>query len=151
MRLFKTKEFARLARKYRVRDKDLREAVERAEAGLVDATIGANLIKQRVAREGGGRSGGYRTIVFLKEGDKAVFLHIFEKSQQANLSKLEAEAYRDFARVLAALDDAAFAAAVERGNWKEIEHDHQEEGVSERRSPVTSSGSRGSSRSRRHR
>jgi hypothetical protein len=151
MRLFATKEFARQARKNRVRDEDLKEAVQRAEEGLVDATIGAHLIKQRVAREGKGRSGGYRTIIFLKEGDRAVFLHMFEKSQQANLTALEEEAYRDFAKVLAVLDDEAFAAAAEKRNWKEIEYEHQEEGLSKRSASVSSSGSRGSSRGRRNR
>jgi len=32
--------------------RDAREAVERAERGLVDAYLGAGLIKQRVARQG---------------------------------------------------------------------------------------------------
>jgi hypothetical protein len=150
VRLFLTKEFARLARKNSVSDGDLQEAVQRAEEGLVDATIGAHLIKQRVARKGKGRSGGYRTIIFLKEMDRAVFLHMFEKSQQANLTKIEEEAYRDFAKVLAALDEAAFAAAAEKRNWKEIEYDNQKEGVSKRRASVSSSGSSGSSRGRRN-
>jgi hypothetical protein len=151
VRLFLTKEFARLARKNSVSDGDLKEAVQRAEGGLVDATIGAHLIKQRVARKGKGRSGGYRTIIFLKEGDRAVFLHMFEKSQQANLTKLEEEAYREFAKVLAALDDEAFVAAAEKRNWKEIEYEHQKEVVPERRASVSSSGRRGSSRGRRDR
>jgi hypothetical protein len=150
MRLYQTKEFARLARKNRVSDEDLREAVRRAEEGLIDALIGAHLIKQRVAREGSGRSGGYRTIIFIKEGDRAVFLYMFEKSQQANLSKLEEEAYRDFAKVLAGLDDVAFARLIEQRNWKEIEYEHQK-AVSKRPASGASSGGRGSSRGRRNR
>ncbi len=55
MRLFKTREFARIARKERLPDRVLAEAVERAELGLVDARIGRLLIKQRIAREGQGR------------------------------------------------------------------------------------------------
>jgi hypothetical protein len=151
MKLFATKEFVRLARKNHVTDDDLKEAVRRAEFGLVDAQIGAHLIKQRIAKGGMGRSGGYRTILFLKEGNRAVFLHMFEKSRQANLTKLEEEAYREFAKVLATLDDEAFTAAAEKRNWKEIEYEHQEEGVSKRRASVSSSGSRGSPRSRRNR
>lgn len=150
MKIFKTKEFARLARKNRVSDEDLREAVRRAEEGLIDAVIGAHLIKQRVAREGGGRSGGYRTIIFIKEKDRAVFLYMFEKSQQANLTKLEEEAYRDFAKVLAGIDNEAFTNLVEQRNWKEIEYGH-EKAVPERSASRASSGSRGSSRGRRNR
>ena len=66
MKLYKTREFARQARQCRLADAELREAVQRAEQGLVDAGIGAYLVKQRVARKGQGRSRGYRTIIFLK-------------------------------------------------------------------------------------
>ena len=61
--IFKTKLFARIARKERISDRSLAEAIERAERGLVDADLGGGLIKQRVAREGQGRSGGYRMLV----------------------------------------------------------------------------------------
>lgn len=57
MRIFKTKWFARYARRERIEDRSLREAIRRAEQGLVDADLGGNVIKQRVAREGQGRSG----------------------------------------------------------------------------------------------
>jgi hypothetical protein len=93
MKLYKTKEFARLARKNDVSDEDLKEAVHRAEEGLVDANLGAN-----------------------------------------------------FAKVLAALDDAAFAKAIEKRNWKEVKYEHSEEDVPERRASVASPGSRGSPR-----
>ncbi len=58
MRVFKTKEFARFARKARIDDAALRDAIDRAERGLVDADLGGAVIKQRVPRKGRGRSGG---------------------------------------------------------------------------------------------
>jgi hypothetical protein len=127
MEIYVTKEFARLARKNDVSEADLIEAVRRAMDGLIDANIGAHLIKQRVARKGGGRRGGFRTIVFLMEGDRAVFLHLFEKSRQANLSDHEQETYREFARNLAALTKPAFRKLVEKRKWKEIKHDPEED------------------------
>jgi hypothetical protein len=63
LRVFATRVFARFAGKERLDDKHLLGAVARAERGLVDADLGGNLIKQRVARAGGGRSGGYRTVI----------------------------------------------------------------------------------------
>jgi hypothetical protein len=65
MRVFKTREFARLIRKTDITDRALSKAVERAGKGLVDAELGSGLIKQRVARRGQGRSGGYRTVIAL--------------------------------------------------------------------------------------
>ena len=63
MRVYKTKTFARFVRKEKMTDAALIEAVIRAEQGLVDANLGGNLIKQRVARVGQGRRGGYRTLI----------------------------------------------------------------------------------------
>ena len=56
MRTFKTKWLTRFARREGIADKSLREAIERAERGLIDADLGGGLIKQRVARQGQGRS-----------------------------------------------------------------------------------------------
>jgi hypothetical protein len=63
VRIFKTKWLARYARRERIADHNLSEAIERAERGLIDADLGGGIIKQRVARSGQGRSGGYRTLV----------------------------------------------------------------------------------------
>ena len=58
MRIFATKWFTRFARSEGIGDQRLCEAIARAEQGSVDVDLGGNLIKQRVARAGGGRSGG---------------------------------------------------------------------------------------------
>jgi hypothetical protein len=49
LRIFATIVFARFARKERLDDKRLCEAFTRVRGGLVDADLGGNLIKQRVA------------------------------------------------------------------------------------------------------
>lgn len=68
MRIFKNRWFEKFARKQDIGDDVLREAVGRAERGLIDADLGGGVIKQRVAREGEGRSGGYRTIISSGRG-----------------------------------------------------------------------------------
>jgi hypothetical protein len=60
--------------------------VLRAERGLIDADLGGGVIKQRVARAGHGRSGGYRTLILFRQGDRAVFAFGFAKSARANIS-----------------------------------------------------------------
>ena len=57
MRIFKTKWFVRFARRERIKDHALLDAVAQAEEGLIDADLGSGLLKQRVARAGEGRSG----------------------------------------------------------------------------------------------
>jgi hypothetical protein len=112
VRVFKTKDFARFARKQGIRDTDLCEAVDRAEQGLIDADLGGGLIKQRVARPGQGRRGGFRTIIAWRSRERSVFVHGFAKSRKADLAPDELEVYRGFAALLLGYDDAALKMAV---------------------------------------
>ena len=73
MRIFKTKWFVRFARKQGIGDADLRAAVDRAVAGMIDADLGGGVIKQRIARPGEGKSGGFRSMVLFRAGEKAFF------------------------------------------------------------------------------
>jgi hypothetical protein len=72
MRVFKTRDFARFARKEGIDDARLCEAIERAERGLIDDDLGGGVIMQRVARPGKGRSGGYRTLIAYRTEARAV-------------------------------------------------------------------------------
>ena len=53
MRVFKTKGFSRFARKERLSNAKLAEAVRGIECGLHDGDLGGHLIKKRMARAGG--------------------------------------------------------------------------------------------------
>jgi len=99
MQIFKTRWFARFAGNERIADKGLREAIERAEQGLIDADLGGGLIKQRVPRPGHGRSGGYRVIVAYRMRNRAVFLYGFAKSAKANISAKELATARNIASI----------------------------------------------------
>lgn len=123
MRTFKTKWLARFARRERIADKSLREAIERAERGLIDADLGGGLIKQRVARQGQGRSGGYRTIVAFRAGERAVFLYGFAKNALGNISPDELLILRKVAENWLAADTARIREEIEVGNLQEIEDD----------------------------
>ncbi len=74
LQTFKTKAFARFADRGGIDDAALCEAMDRARSGLVDADLGGGVIKQRIAREGGGRSGGFRTIVLFRRDALAFFV-----------------------------------------------------------------------------
>jgi hypothetical protein len=95
VRIFKTKWFVRYARQEQIEDHSLREAIERAERGIVDADLGGGIIKQRVARTGQGRSGGFRLLVAYRSGDRAVFLYGFAKKERDNIEADELETLRE--------------------------------------------------------
>lgn len=121
MRVFKTKPFARFASREGIADEELCEAVAQAERGLIDADLGGGVIKQRLAREGQGKSGGFRTILLFRRGVKAFFLYGFAKSDRDNIRRDELKAFRKLAGEMLTLDDKALAAAMRNGTIMEIE------------------------------
>lgn len=120
MRVFKTRPFARFASHERIADEELCEAVRRAESGLIDADLGGGVIKQRLARRGQGRSGGFRSIVLFRRAEKAFFVYGFAKSDRDSIRRDERMAFRKLADELLALDDLALSAAVKNGTILEI-------------------------------
>ena len=123
MRIFKNAWFERFARKQKIQDAALREAVHRAEQGLVDADLGGGVIKQRVARPGQGRSGGYRTLILYRHAHRAFFVYGFAKSQRANISDEEAAVFKKAARHVLELNDKQLAALIQNGQFSEVD-DH---------------------------
>ena len=123
MRTFKTKAFARFADREGMEDAALREAVRRAGKGLIDADLGGGVIKQRVARKGGGRSGGFRSIVLFRRGELTFFVYGFAKSDRENLRRDELEAFRTLADEMLKLDKVGLQAALVNGTIIEVDYD----------------------------
>ena len=126
MRIFLTRGVARFARRQRIADASLSEAIERAERGTIDADLGGGLIKQRVARPGQGRSGGFLMIVAYRAAGRAVFLYAFAKSDRDNIDDDELEALRTIGANWLAASAELVGEAIEDGDLKEIEHDDDE-------------------------
>ena len=125
MRTFKTKAFSRFAGREGIDDAALCEAVDRARSGSVDADLGGGVIKQRIARKGGGRSVGFRTIVLFRRGELAFFVYGFAKSVRENLRRDELQTFRRLADEYLALDRADLAAAQAAGAIIEVMCDDQ--------------------------
>jgi hypothetical protein len=89
MRVFEDMEFHDWACDEGLTHEKLGEVVAEIEKGLVDARLGGFLIKKRVSRAGRGKSGGYRTIIAHRQGERLVFLHGFGKNEKDNVSKKE--------------------------------------------------------------
>jgi len=119
-RVFKTKPFARFAAREAIDDDDLCAAVARADQGRIDADLGGGVIKQRVARRGQGRSGGFRTIILFRRGARAFFVYGFAKSDRDNIRRDELRAFRRLADEMLGLGDAHLAAAIANGTLKEV-------------------------------
>ena len=123
MQVYKTRGFARFARRERIKDDKLCEAVARAERGLIDADLGGGVIKQRLPRQGQGRSGGFRVIIVYRTSTRTVFVGGFTKSDQDNVGDDDLVRFKDLAREFLGHSEKIVQALVEAGAWIEVECD----------------------------
>ncbi len=123
MQAFKTRVFARWASREGLGDVALASAVLEMERGLIDARLGGQVVKKRVALPGRGKRGGTRTLVAFKEGEKAFFIYGFAKNERANVSNKELQALKFLAKELLNYTAPALAKARQAGELIEIEVD----------------------------
>lgn len=122
MRIFKTRWMARFARKERISDELLIEAIGRAERGLVDADLGGGVIKQRVGRAGQGRSGGYRTLIAFQSEHRGIFIFAFAKNDRDNISSEDLASLRQIANQWLKRTEQEIVEALRDGRLEEIEY-----------------------------
>ncbi|MDB5495405.1 MAG: hypothetical protein JWP86_2742 [Phenylobacterium sp.] len=123
MSVYKTKAFARLARKAGIADAQLMAAAAEVIEGRFDADLGGGVYKQRVARAGGGKSGGFRTILAFRAGQSCFFIYGFAKSVRANIAAKELEALRAYSALLLSYGEQELDEAVSSGELVEIGND----------------------------
>lgn len=121
VKIYKTKWFVRYARKIRLKNNELCDAIKRAEQGLVDADLGGGLIKLRVPRRGEGRSGGYRMLIAYRQGNRAIFLYGFAKNEQDNIQPDELKTLKNISADWLKASKEDLKNAVKIGILEEIE------------------------------
>ncbi len=120
MRIYKTPAFAKDADKLGLTDADLWAAVQEIASGLIDAHLGGELVKKRVASGTKGKRGGFRTVVAWRQGQRCFFLHVFGKGEKANIADQEEKAFKVFGKGLMAMSAEALDIAAANGKLKEV-------------------------------
>jgi hypothetical protein len=120
VRIFKNTWFTRFARREGIADDELREAVNQIEADQFDADLGGGVYKQRISREGEGKSGGYRVIVLFKSGDRSFFVYGFAKSDRGNIDQKEMKNFKEYAKDYLGLSVKTLDEAVKKGKFIEV-------------------------------
>ena len=124
-RILKTRLFMRWMRKTALTDTALVRAVVEMRQGLVDAELGGNLFKKRVALPHRGKSGSTRTIIATNIKTRWIFVFGFEKNERDNISKQELELLQRYAKALLACDDATINSLIARSDLGEIRHEEE--------------------------
>ena len=120
MQAFKTRSFAKWASAEGLRDDALAFAVAEMVRGLIDARLGGQVVKKRVAFAGRGKRGSARTLVAFRQGDKAFFIYGFAKSERTVVSDRELQALKRLAKELLNYPATALADAIRTEKLIEI-------------------------------
>ncbi|MBA1250966.1 type II toxin-antitoxin system RelE/ParE family toxin [Pseudomonas luteola] len=120
MRVFKSKWFTRFADAEGITDEDLKASIANADQGLIEANLGGGVIKQRIAREGSGKSAGYRTIVLYRTATRSFFVYGFPKSSRANIKQDELAAFKKLAKATLDLSEGDLKKALQNGTYVEV-------------------------------
>ncbi|RLQ21547.1 type II toxin-antitoxin system RelE/ParE family toxin [Seongchinamella sediminis] len=123
MAVYQTKTFARWAKKTGLRDAELYTAAQEVVAGQVEAKLGGNVYKKRVALPGGGKSGGSRTLIATRIGKHSFFLYGFEKNERSNIKANELSVLKSAAKVWLSMTADGLTAALKAGEIKEVKRD----------------------------
>ena len=81
----------------------------------------------KFAREGGGKSGGFRTIILFKVGGHSFFVHGFAKNEKANITPKELKALKTLASTFLGFDVEALKTASAAGEIAEVKNDGEDD------------------------
>lgn len=114
MRIFKIKSFNKWASKNGLTDALLLEAVNEISRGLMDANLGGNLYKKRIATKGRGKSGSVRTLLAYVKDFRVFFLFAYEKKELENITESEKKILQELGSGYLALPDKKIEALLQK-------------------------------------
>ncbi len=114
------KAFSRWASGQGLTNTTLRSAAQEMTDGLIDAKLGGNVYKKRVAVPGRGKRGSTRTLVAFRSGDRAIFMYGFVKDQRANIKENELKGLKKLAKEFLAYSDGQLTKAVQAKELIEV-------------------------------
>lgn len=120
MLLLKLKSFARWADSEELSDLAIKKAIDEIENGLIDAELGAGLFKQRVARDGQGKRGGFRTILAFRSLNRAIFILGFPKNKKDNIGEVELQKLKILSKKLLSSSDVEIQERITAGELIEV-------------------------------
>lgn len=97
MNAFESRWFKKWSKKNGLKKVDLLDALKRTINGSGVVNLGGYIYKIRIAKNGQGRSGRFRTILIFKKGKRSLFIYGFEKNDQDNIDKGTLADYKKFA------------------------------------------------------
>lgn len=120
MMILKLRSFHRWAKSEGISDFSLKKAVNEIGRGLVEGDLGGGLFKKRVAREGGGKRGGFRTMLAFRRDDRSIFILGYPKNEKDNIGDDELTALKKLAKELLNATEMEIRKRIEAGELIEV-------------------------------
>jgi hypothetical protein len=118
LRTFKTSWFAKAAKKARIDDTELCEAIQQTMKGQAD-DLGGGVFKKRL------NGNMHRSIILAKGGRHWIYQYVFAKKDRDNIEDDELLAFRSLAKHYAGLTGKQLEQLVQDGDFVEICHDDE--------------------------
>lgn len=118
--IYKLKSFAKWAKSQKLKDEQLKKAMDEIDAELIEADLGNGLYKKRIARKGEGKRGGHRCLLAFKKGSKIIFLFGFSKNEKENINDEQLKFLKQLAKNYLALDDNSISKLISKGVLIEV-------------------------------
>lgn len=115
-RAFKTARFAKDAKKSKIRDDELCQAIKQVQRGQAD-DLGGGVYKKRL------NDNLHRSIILAKGGAHWIYEYLFAKKDRNNIDDDELQAFRLLAKSYAGLTEHQLALLLANQDFVEICHD----------------------------
>ena len=119
-RAFKTARFAKDAKKAKIKDEELCQAIRQVMLGQAD-DLGGGVFKKRL------NDNLHRSIILAKGGQYWVYEYLFAKKDRDNIEDDELLAFRLLAKSYAGLKEHQLGQLIANGDFVEICHDNKTE------------------------
>ena len=121
MAIYVTRLFVRFARRSGLGKDVLRRIGRDVTAGRIDVDLRGGVLKQRIARRVGGKSGGFRVLILFRRGSNLFYVDGFAKNARSNIDAVELAALRWLADQYLEASTASLCKFVECGELEIID------------------------------
>lgn len=122
MRFFKNKPFQRDLKENGIDENNIKTVLDDIFEGRA-IPLGSKLYKIRGAKEGKGKSGGFRSLFFWKKDNFIVFCLLFTKNEQDDLSSDEIKALKILSKEYDNLTEDDIRKRIEKNSLMEIKYE----------------------------
>lgn len=122
MRYLKNKSFQRDLKDNHLDDEYIKDVLDDIFKGRA-APLGSKLYKIRAAKQGKGKSGGFRNIFFWKRDELIVFCLLFGKNEQDNLTADEKMALKILSHEYDHLTEDEIKILIKKNKFMEVNYD----------------------------